>query len=99
MVYTKGFFGEIIGRVPDVFILSLKLSVPVVVPIVFILIVLGIISRAVPRLEVFLISFPVNVMVGFFVITLYMPEMIKYIKYLIYTGIFDEIMKVVYLLR
>lgn len=99
VVYSKGFFGEIIGKVPEVFILSLKLSVPVVVPIVFIMIVLGIISRAVPRIEVFMLSFPVNIMVGFFVITLYMPEMMKYIKYLIYTGIFDEIMRVIYLLR
>lgn len=97
--YTKGFFEEIFSKVPEIFIISLKIAFPVVIPIIMVTLVLGIISKAVPRLEVFLISFPINIMIGFMVMMIYLPDLFRYLTYIIHADIIDEMTRIMHIIR
>jgi len=97
--YSKGFFTEIFSKVPEIFIVSLKIALPVTIPVIMVTLVLGIISKAVPRLEVFLISFPINVMVGFLVMMIYLPDLFRFLNYIIHSDIIDEITRIMYIIR
>lgn len=97
--YTGSFVNEIFEKAPEFFTVGVKIAAPIVVPLIMLSVVLGIISRAVPRLEVFLISFPVNILMSFLIIIYYMEDLVRYFVYLIHSGIFDEIIRILYLLK
>ncbi len=97
--YSGGFVSEIFNRAPEFFTIGIKIAAPVVVPLIMLSVVLGIISRAVPRLEIFLISFPVNILMSFLIIIYYMEDLARYFIYLINSNIFDEITRIIYLLK
>lgn len=97
--YNGNFVSEIFNRAPEFFTIGIKIAAPVVVPLIMLSVVLGIISRAVPRLEVFLISFPLNILMSFLIIIYYMDDLVRYFIYLINSNIFDEITRIIYLLR
>ncbi len=100
LVYYNGnFVSEIFDRAPEFFTIGVKIAAPIVVPLIMLSVVLGIISRAVPRLEVFLISFPLNILVSFMIIIYYMDDLVKYFIYLIHSNIFDELIRILYLLK
>jgi len=97
--YTNNFISEIFSKVPEFFIVSVKIAAPIVIPLIILTVVLGIISRAIPRLEVFVISFPVNILVSFLVFIYYMDDTSRYMIYLIHSNIFDEMIRVLNLLK
>ena len=100
LVYYNGnFVSEIFDRAPEFFTIGVKIAAPIVVPLIMLSVVLGIISRAVPRLEVFFISFPLNILVSFMIIIYYMDDLVKYFIYLIHSNIFDELIRILYLLK
>jgi len=100
LVYYNGnFVSEIFDRAPEFFTIGVKIAAPIVVPLIMLSVVLGIISRAVTRLEVFLISFPLNILVSFMIIIYYMDDLVKYFIYLIHSNIFDELIRILYLLK
>jgi len=97
--YSSSFIEEIMDKAPQFIIVSFKIATPVILPVIIVTIVLGIISKAVPRFEVFIISFPVNITLGFLVFIFYMPDLVRYMTYLMYSGIFDEITRMLYILK
>lgn len=52
----------------DVFILGIRLAAPVMVTLLLTSVVLGIMARAFPQMNVFMVSFPLNIGLGFFVL-------------------------------
>jgi flagellar biosynthetic protein FliR len=97
--YTGNFVSEIFNRAPEFFTVGVKIAAPIVIPLIMMSVVLGIISRAVPRLEVFLISFPINILMSFLIIIYYMDDLVRYFIYLIHSSIFDEIIRILYVLK
>lgn len=52
----------------DVFILGIRLAAPVMVTLLLTSVVLGIMARAFPQMNVFMVSFPLNIGLGFLVL-------------------------------
>lgn len=61
----------------EVFIIGIKLAGPMIAVILFLNIALGMVGRAVPQINVFVISFPVNILVGLFVFSVSIPLLIR----------------------
>ena len=68
-------FANISLFVREVIEIGLKFSAPVLVSILVINLVLGIIGRTVPQMNVLVTSFPINILIGFIVISLTLPLM------------------------
>ena len=60
----------------NMFILALRLVAPVMLLLFFLYVALGLLSRAVPQIQVFFVSFPLTVALGFFVFALALPAVI-----------------------
>lgn len=58
--------------------LGLKLSAPVVISILAINLVLGVVGKTVPQLNVLVTSFPVNILVGFMLMILTLPMLMDH---------------------
>ena len=55
---------------PDVFIIGIRLAAPVMVALLLTTIALGIMARAFPQMNIFMISMPLNIGLGLVIITL-----------------------------
>ena len=60
----------------NMFVLSLKIAAPVMLLLLLVFIALGLLSRAVPQIQVFFVSFPLTVGLGLFAFALGMPAFI-----------------------
>lgn len=58
----------LIGATTDVFVLGIRLAAPVMVALLLTSVVLGIMARAFPQMNVFMVSFPLNIGLGFLVL-------------------------------
>jgi len=63
--------------IQQVFTIGFKLAAPMIAVILFLNIAMGIIGRAVPQVNVFVISFPVNILVGLFVFIVSIPLLLS----------------------
>jgi flagellar biosynthesis protein FliR len=74
MVILDGSIGEAIMKYSqDVFVIALKLAAPIVVALLLTDVALGIISRAIPTLNVFFIGAPLKIAVGLVLIAMSLP--------------------------
>jgi flagellar biosynthetic protein FliR len=60
----------------EVLVLGLKFSAPVVVSILVVNLVLGVVGKTVPQLNVLVTSFPINILIGFFLLIVTMPLLV-----------------------
>jgi flagellar biosynthesis protein FliR len=81
--------------VQQVIELGLKLSAPVVVSILAVNLVLGVIGKTVPQLNVLVTSFPINIMVGFALMLLTLPMLVGFMP----DFLEDSTMRVIDLVR
>jgi flagellar biosynthetic protein FliR len=66
-------FTGVTQMVQEIFELGLKFSAPVVVSILVVNLVLGVVGKTVPQLNVLVTSFPINILIGFFLLIITMP--------------------------
>lgn len=59
--------------VQEVIEIGLKFSAPVMISILIVNLILGIVGKTVPQINVLVTSFPVNIMVGFFLLMITLP--------------------------
>ena len=57
----------------DVFILGVRLAAPVMVALLLTSVALGIMARSFPQMNIFMISFPLNIGIGFIVLGMTLP--------------------------
>lgn len=76
-VYKSGIslvsFGNFAQIVQDVSVMGLKMSSPVLVAILLMNIVMALVGRAVPQINVLITSLPVNILIGFLVMLVALP--------------------------
>ena len=72
--------GSVIVLTQEVFVIGIKLAGPMIAVILFLNIALGMIGRAVPQINVFVISFPVNILVGLFVFSISIPLLLSVLE-------------------
>lgn len=62
----------------EVVTFGLRLSAPVVISILVVNLILGVVGKTVPQLNVLVTSFPINIMVGFFLMIITLPLIIDH---------------------
>ncbi|PLV58388.1 flagellar biosynthetic protein FliR [Thermotoga sp. KOL6] len=67
------FFAYIVGRSGEFFVMILKIGAPVIAFMLIISIVLGIVSRLIPQMNVFMVGLPLKVIVGVILILGMLP--------------------------
>lgn len=65
---SEGLISTLVAATSGLFILAIKLAAPVMVALLAAGVVLGIMARSFPQMNVFMISFPLNIGIGFIVL-------------------------------
>ncbi|HHW56561.1 MAG TPA: flagellar type III secretion system protein FliR [Clostridia bacterium] len=68
--------------VSDMFVLGFRISVPIILTTVMTDLTLGIISRTIPQLNVFMVGMPAKILVGIFTLLIMLPMYIAIIDFL-----------------
>lgn len=87
------------GELPEVFatlflhffIIALQISIPAVGAVFITDIILGIVSRTIPQMNVFVVGMPLKIFVGLFVVMLAIPLYIFFLQ-----GIFEQMLKEIF---
>ena len=76
----EGSIRMLISQTGDVFVAGVMISAPVMVALLLAQFVMGLIARAVPQVNIFIISFPLTIGVGLILTLLSLPELLHYSK-------------------
>lgn len=77
---------SIIDYSNEIFRIGVKISLPLMLPLIIVTVVLGMLSKAVPKIQVFLMSFPLRIGVGLIILGIATASLIA-----IYKGMFQEL--------
>jgi len=69
----EDFFSYIVERSDEFFVMILKIGIPIIAFMLIVSIVLGIVSRLIPQMNVFMVGLPLKVMIGFVLIAGMLP--------------------------
>jgi flagellar biosynthetic protein FliR len=70
----------VIGMVGSIFAISLRAGVPVILTLLLVEVVMGIINRVIPQMNIFMISLPLKIAVGLVVIGLSIPYFLRFLE-------------------
>jgi len=70
---VRALVGEGIAITGRIFLLAVKLGAPVLVGLVTLNLLLGFVTKATPQINIFFISFPLYILLGFFILLLALP--------------------------
>jgi len=82
----------------DVFVIAIKISAPVAAVLLFTNVAMGLVARTVPQMNVFMVSFPLQIAVGLLFIGLSAPIFIKVTEHL-FLGLGEETRMLMRLMR
>ncbi|WAM32116.1 flagellar biosynthetic protein FliR [Caldicellulosiruptor naganoensis] len=63
----------------ELFVIGIEISLPILMSMLVVDIILGILSRAVPQMNVFMVGLPIKIAIGFLVLVIVLPIMNKMI--------------------
>jgi len=86
---------EVAGRL---FILGFKIAAPVLGAVFLTTVALGILNRAVPQMNVFVVGMPVQLGMGIFILMVVLPIYVTFLQ-VIFRGLFDDILRMLQLLK
>jgi flagellar biosynthetic protein FliR len=91
---TRGLFRPelaniVVDMVGDIFIIAIKISLPVVVAILLTDVALGILARTMPQMNIFVVGMPGKIIVGIFVLSLALPFYIAFLE-VVFSGGFHN---------
>ncbi len=70
---SQGFMESFLVFSKEIFVLALKFAAPIIAILLFVNLAMGIMSRSVPQLNMFVIGFAVTILAGFVVLALSLP--------------------------
>ena len=70
----------LIERTGNIFLMGVMISAPVVVALLLTQFVMGLISKAVPQVNIFIVSFPLTIGIGLVLSMLSLPEIVVYVQ-------------------
>ena len=82
-VFNKALLGHLIVIFADIFIIGFKIAAPIIVAILLTDITLGIISRTIPQLNVFVVGMPLKIIIGIIVIIATIPAFLSLTEILV----------------
>jgi flagellar biosynthetic protein FliR len=74
---------EILRLGGQVFSIGVQLAAPAIIMLLLVHVALGVISRTVPQMNVFIIGFPVTIAIGVFMLAISMPAFISMLQTLV----------------
>lgn len=81
---------QIISLAASMFVIAIKVGAPVMAALLLTSAALGIVARTVPQMNIFIVAFPLKIMVGFFFLILALPYLSGFLQD-IFGGIGKEI--------
>jgi flagellar biosynthetic protein FliR len=73
LAVKSGAMNSVTTLTSEIFAIGVKLAGPMIAVILFLNLALGVVGRAVPQINVFVISFPINILVGLFIFMVSIP--------------------------
>lgn len=80
------FVRTVVKMTGDVFALALKAGAPIILTLLLVQIIMGVINRVIPQINIFMISLPLKIGVGLLVIGLSIPYLLYFLE-----GIFGQV--------
>lgn len=80
------------------FVVGFKIAAPVLAAVFLATVALGVLNRAVPQMNVFVVGMPVQFAVGIFILMLVMPLFVSFLRVL-FDGMYADILRVMRLLK
>ena len=80
IVFSNSVTGIIVDMVSGLFVVAIKICLPVLIAIILTDIALGILARTMPQMNIFIVGIPGKIMVGMFVLTLALPFYILFLE-------------------
>ena len=75
--------GKIMHLFEGLFVSAIKLAAPLMIIMSLIVVVTGIISRATPEIGILMVVFPLKILVGFLILAVTFPFMVRTMEYLL----------------
>jgi len=88
-MFGQQFLKEVIKVSGRIFLIALQLSSPILVAMFVTNVAMGIIARAMPQINIFVLSFPVYIGLSLIIMGVFMPFFFKFIKNSMYLMILD----------
>ena len=85
---SDGLAGELIRLSSGIFSIGFQLGAPLIVALLITNLILGLLSRSVPQIQIFVVGFPLTLMLGFLFLFFGMPFLIQAIRSMF--GLFDD---------
>jgi len=88
-IFNQYLFDDVIRLSGKIFLIAIKLSAPILVAMFITNLAMAIIARAMPQINIFIISFPLYIGLGLIIMGIFIPFFIKFIKNSMYWMISD----------
>jgi flagellar biosynthesis protein FliR len=82
-VFNNHLLNDLIRIFSDTFVIGFKISAPVITAILLTDIALGVISRSVPQLNVFVVGMPLKIILGLLILIVAIPVFVTFIEVLV----------------
>jgi len=89
-IFRPELSGIFVDMVQSMFIITLKICLPILVSILLTEVALGILARSMPQMNIFVVGMPAKIIVGIFVLFLALPFYVGFLE-VIFNGVFHSI--------
>ena len=71
---------SVIKLFADIFLMAMRISLPIVATLLLVTISTGLLAKAAPQMNLLMIGFPISITVGFIVIMFFLPSFITFVQ-------------------
>jgi flagellar biosynthetic protein FliR len=93
VVVNKAIINFIVDMVAGMFVIALKISIPILISLVITDIALGILARTMPQMNIFVVGVPGKIIIGLFVLSLALPFYIIFLE-MAFNGMYKDVFRV-----
>lgn len=94
LAYPGAMISHLIGITGQIFYIGVQISAPMIIALLIVQIALGLLSRVAPQMNVFMLSFGVNILVGLALLLVCLPY-IKIVIEKLFSQNFDQMFQVI----
>lgn len=86
-IFSKTLFGELMKMLTQIFVMGFKMAAPIVIAVLVANIVMGLLGKVVPQINVLVMSMPVNISIGFLLLLITMPLLLSEAQGVVHTAV------------
>jgi len=75
----------------NMFIIAIKVAAPVMIALLLTSVALGLVARTVPQMNVFIVAFPLKIVIGFLVLAFSLPYLFSFLKH-VFNGLPNDML-------